>query len=292
MKSSATAPGQNGSSGAVSGSVTGTVASAAPARRLTLAGLIAQVRTLQRRFDRRAQRERLLLIGAAAALALLAADALWLGPALADFKAARSQQQAALATRATLQADAQTLLTQGSAQTRQQQAELDSWRQRVRTGDAALRRHEDALVGPEQMVDLLSHLLARSGPVRVRALRSLGRSDVLQAGPGSAPDAKAGAANATPAGNPDTAPATVAAASTSNTAAANAAANPPTLYRHGVELVLEGGFNDLLAYLLAAEALPQRMLWGSVSLKVEQHPRSVLTLRVYTLSRDRHWLEI
>mgnify|MGYP000045780683 CR=1 FL=1 len=60
----------------------------------------------------------------------------------------------------------------------------------------------------------------------------------------------------------------------------------------GVELVLEGGFADLLSYLRAMESLPQRVLWGSVSLKVEQHPRSVLTVRVYTLSRDPNWLEI
>ena len=74
----------------------------------------------------------------------------------------------------------------------------------------------------------------------------------------------------------------------------SAAANDsrPSLYRHGVELVLEGGYADLLSYLRAGEALPQRVLWGSVSLKVEQHPKSVLTLRVYTISRERHWLEI
>ena len=47
-----------------------------------------------------------------------------------------------------------------------------------------------------------------------------------------------------------------------------------------------------VSYLQAMEALPQRVLWGSVSLKVEQHPKSVLTLRVYTISRERHWLEI
>jgi MSHA biogenesis protein MshJ len=56
--------------------------------------------------------------------------------------------------------------------------------------------------------------------------------------------------------------------------------------------VLEGGYADLLSYLRALEALPQRVLWGSVNLKVEQHPKSVLTLRVYTISRERHWLEI
>ena len=289
MKTSASAPGSSAPGSPGPGTL--------PARRFALPGLLAQVRTLQRRFDQRAQRERLLLMGAAAAVALMAADGLWLGPALADFKAARSQQQAAQATLATLQADAHTLATQGSTQARHQQAELDSWRQRVRSGDAALRRHEHALVGPDHMVDLLSQLLVRSGPVRVRALRSLGRSDVLQAGPGTAPDAAgtagtatmaAMAAMATAPGSPGTAPVGL----TGSAAQASATSSPATLYRHGVELVLEGGFNDLLAYLLAAEALPQRMLWGSVSLKVEQHPRSVLTLRVYTLSRDRHWLEI
>jgi hypothetical protein len=46
-------------------------------------------------------------------------------------------------------------------------------------GDAALRNHEDSLVGPDRMRDLLAQLLARHGEVRLRALRSLGRSDVL-----------------------------------------------------------------------------------------------------------------
>ena len=261
--------------------------SAPTAQRNPLAGLLAQARTLQRRFDQRVQRERLLLMTAAAALALLAADALWLGPALVEFNTARRQQQEALATLTTLKADAQTLRAQGSAQARHQQAELDSWRQRVRSGDAALRRHEDALVGPDHMLALLSQLLVRQGPVRVRALRSLGRHDLLQPAAGQAPDAPAPAATAAAGGSP-------AGANSQPGEPANSPANAPpaTLYRHGVELELEGGFNDLLAYLLAAEALPQRMLWGSISLKVALHPTSVLTLRVYTLSRDRHWLEI
>ena len=168
-----------------------------------------------------------------------------------------------------LQADITQLQTQGAAQARQLQAELQQWRQRLRDGDAALRSHEDSLVGPERMLDLLEQLLGRHGEVQVRGLRSLARSDVL------------GAAAAAPAA--------------AGSAAAATGANPPApagLYRHGVELVLEGGYADLLAYLKAMEALPQRVLWGSVQLKVEQHPRSVLTLRVYTLSRDPNWLEL
>jgi MSHA biogenesis protein MshJ len=231
------------------------------------ATLRARWRALQRRFDQRNQRERLLLIGAAAALLLMAADSLWLSPALAAYKTGHQQQSDARAALATLQDEIQAMQSTGQTQARQQATELASWRARVRDGETSLRRHQDSLVGPDHMVELLERLLARQGAVRVRAMRSLGRSDLLNPGTG---------ATAKPAA--DTAP--------------PAADATPTLYRHGVELVLEGGFADLLQYLQALEALPQRVLWGSVSLKVEQHPKSVLTLRVYTISRDRHWLEI
>ena len=245
---------------------------------LAAAAARASWRTLQRRFDQRPQRERLLLIAAAVALALMSADSLWLSPTLSSFKTTRGQQTQARSALAALQTELQALQNLGSSQARQQQSELATWRQRVREGDAALRQYEDTLVGPDRMLALLEQLLARQGQgqVRVRALRSLGRSDLLNPAPGS--------------GAPDR---------TTTTAVRQAAeapppsdGTPPSLYRHGVELVLEGGFSDLLAYLRAVEALPQRVLWGSVSLKVEQHPKSVLTLRVYTISRERHWLEL
>jgi MSHA biogenesis protein MshJ len=239
----------------------------------TQAAPAARWRTLQRRFDQRQQRERLLMIAAAAALALMAADSVWLGPALKAYKAAHGRQVVAQVALQTAQSDLARLSDQDSQAARARLAELASWRQRLRDGDMALRRHEDTLVGADRMVELLEHLLARHGEVRVRAMRSLGRSDLLAPVPGTAAaPGQASTAEAKP--------------------GAPAIAAAPSLYRHGVELVLEGGFADLLSYLQAMEALPQRVLWGSVSLKVEQHPKSVLTLRVYTISRERHWLEI
>ena len=232
-------------------------------------------RTLRRRFDQRAERERLLMIGAVLALTLVLADRLWLTPALAAFKQARTQQTTARTAMLTLQADTQTLKNLDNTQARQQQADLATWRQRVRDGDTTLRRHEQTLVGSDRMVGLLEQLLAHQGQVRVRAMRSLGRADLLNPGTHGGPALPDKAVGAVPAA-----------------AAAAPDAAAPSLYRHGVELVLEGGFADLLQYLRAVEALPQRVLWGSISLKVEQHPKSVLTLRVYTISRDRHWLEI
>ncbi|MEY4907473.1 MAG: hypothetical protein RL260_1191 [Pseudomonadota bacterium] len=66
----------------------------------------------------------------------------------------------------------------------------------------------------------------------------------------------------------------------------------PTLYRHGVELTVEGRYIDLLDYLKTLEASPQRLLWGGLKLQVLQHPQVLLTLRLHTLSTDAHWVEI
>ena len=232
-------------------------------------GSAAPWRALQRRFDECAPRERALLIGAAAAVVLMLADTLWLGPALTQFRAARRQQVEARNALESLQGEVRALASLQASRTRNQQGELAQWRQRVRDGDAALRRHEDSLVGPDRMLELMDQWLTRHGQVRVRSMQSLGRSDLLAA------PANPTLAGARPGAPPDP-----------------ANPPPPTLYRHGVELVLEGGFGDLLQTLKTLEALPQHVLWGSVNLRVEQHPRSVLTLRVYTISRDRHWLEI
>ena len=248
-------------------------------------------RSLKRHFDQRSLRERLLLIAAAAGAALMLADAMWLTPAWLAYKAAQQQRSAAQLSLGSLQDSLPQVQARVAALAQARAAELTHWRQRVREGDSQLREHESALVGSERMVELLEQLLARHGEVRVRAMRSLGRSDLL-----AGASAEQGVADLTAATSNSATSAGATAATTATLAVGQAAASPavstPTLYRHGVELELEGGFNELLAYLQAMEALPQRVLWGSVSLKVQQHPRSLLTLRVYTLSRDKHWLEI
>lgn len=230
-----------------------------------LARAASHARSWVRRFNQRNQRERLMLIAAAVALAWMAADRLWFGPALQDWQAARTALAEARRQHEDLQADIGQRQSRSATMVRAQQAELAQWRQRLKDADAGLRAHEDSLVGADRMLDLLDKLLARHGEVRVRGLRSLGRSDLL---------------------NPAAGPAAAAASAAATTAPVVG------LYRHGVELVLEGSYADLLGYLKAMEALPQRVLWGGASLQVEQHPRCVLTLRVYTLSRDPNWLEL
>ena len=69
----------------------------------------ARWRALQRRFDQCAPRERLLLIGAATAVALMLADGLWLGPALAQFRSTQHERLTARAALLTLQTENSTL---------------------------------------------------------------------------------------------------------------------------------------------------------------------------------------
>ena len=257
-------------------------------QRLDLAG---SSRALQRRFDQCAPRERLLMLGAAAAVALMLADWLWLSPALNQLQAARRDRNAARGQIEALVSENRSTSERARGLQQQQLAELRQWRSRVQAGDVSLRRHEESLVGADRMLDLLSKILARTAQVRVRAMTSLGRSDLLSAT--LAGSAGTAAQVTLTGGSPAASPANAGANAGANTSAnAGATVPPPTLYRHGVELVLEGGYVELTQALKTLEALPQHMLWGSLALRVERHPLSTLTVRVYTLSRDRHWLEI
>jgi len=234
------------------------------------AQLRARARRLARLFDQRAPRERIVLLVASGAVALMLADKLWLTPSFDRARLASQRLGSAQATLETLRADAARLQSLGVEQDRQLRAEIAQWKQRVELNGNELRAYEDTLINAGQMVEMLEQMLPRHGRLRVRELRSLGRVDLLAAAPAPAPAASGAKGSATPTPAPA----------------------GPGLYRHGVELTIEGGWNDLLEYLHALETQPRRVLWGGMSMKVEQHPKVVLTLRLYTLSLDRGWLEI
>ena len=62
------------------------------------------------------------------------------------------------------------------------------------------------------------------------------------------------------------------------------------LYRHSVELILEGGFFDTLHYLQALEALPWTMGWSELSYQVLEYPKARVRLRINTLSTESDWI--
>jgi MSHA biogenesis protein MshJ len=63
------------------------------------------------------------------------------------------------------------------------------------------------------------------------------------------------------------------------------------LYRHGIELQLEGSWSDLHAYLKAIEKLPKQVLWSRIDLQVDKHPMVTMKRRC-TMSMERAWIAL
>lgn len=222
---------------------------------------------LARRFDARPQRERMALVLAALAVVLLLADTLWLTPAFQAFGDASKALAAARTDQQALADETERRRVQGDANRRALDADIAQWRLRTSQGAQALADTQAGLIGPDRMVALLEQMLPRQGSVKVVALTTLAPQDAR-----------------TPIAPPPGAASTPAAAATGDGA---------PLYRHGVEITVEGSYGDLMAWLSSLETLPgPRLLWGGVKLNVDQHPTVRLSLTVYTLSLDRTWLEL
>ena len=233
---------------------------------------VAALTRWRRGFDNRVRRERILLIGAAVAVAAMAVDHLWFTPAFNEWTAASRRQAAAADALLTLNNSIAQRGAEARALDSQVQRDMVLWRDKVRQGDSELRSFGTSLVAAADMLPMLDRMLAQADGLHLRSMQSLARTELAAAPPVNAPAVSASA---------------------SASAASNGSATPgPALYRHGVELTVEGSFADLLAYLHTLEAMPQRVLWGGVQMKVEQHPKVVMTLRLYTLSMDRGWLEL
>jgi MSHA biogenesis protein MshJ len=217
--------------------------------------LTALWRRAARAFDARAPRERVLLIASAAVLLLGLANLLWLEDGWRAWQGLSQQRQGLEVGLQRLQADQAALVGRHAADVERMKAEVAALEARLAQPVDGSRQE---LVPAEQMPQLLGELIGRRHGLRIRALQSLGQTPV-----GAAEAGKAGAA-----------------------------ATASTLHRHGVEVKVEGSYPELLAYLQALEALPQKLLWGSLQLQVEQHPRAVLTLRVYTLSPQAGWVQL
>ncbi|WP_374562667.1 hypothetical protein [Ideonella sp.] len=254
-----------------------------------------------RRFDARPKRERVMMLMAVAAVLLLAGDRFWLTPAFRHFHAASSALTTARVDQQLLADESDRRRVQGDAQRRALDADIAQWRQRTTQGAQALADTQAGLIGPDRMVALLEQMLPKQGGVKIVGLKTLAPQDARLPLPAqAATPAPATAGLALPALAASAVPALASALAAPNGSATpnpTPAVLPPSdgapLYRHGVEITVEGAYGDLMGYLASLEALPgPRLLWGGVKLKVEKHPTVQLSLTVYTLSLDRAWLEL
>jgi MSHA biogenesis protein MshJ len=69
-------------------------------------------------------------------------------------------------------------------------------------------------------------------------------------------------------------------------------ATGPLLYAHDVELVIRGGYLDVLDYIEALESMDDRLGWVSLDYRMLEYPDNEVRVRVRTLSLDRAWLGV
>lgn len=214
----------------------------------------AQLQAAWQRFQARPRRERALLLAGAVALVLVLGDQLWLGPAWSERQAARSLAQQAASTLAETEAGAQ---SQAQALVQRRQADTQE-RDRLTEQLQALRAASPSPVSPQQALALLESVVARQqGRVQLVALTAL-------------PDAGASPAQPAPAAS---------------------AIAPPRVFRHGLQLVVQGRYADLHAYLADLARVPQLRL-RAFQLAVREHPQLELSLQVETLSLQPEWLTL
>lgn len=219
--------------------------------------LRARLTALGERFNDMSLRERGMIFGAAALAAVLLINALLIDPLL--------ERQQALYRRLAQAQDKQRAIHESMQQLGQRRAqdpdaELRARLEALRRDEAGLeeqlRERARRLVPPEKMPELLRDILSRHGPLELVALRSLPPAPLA----GGAVAADAATARA--------------------------------LFRHGVEVVVRGGYLDMLHYLAELERLPWQLQWGEVTLNAESHPLAQLSFTVYTVSLDKAWLRI
>ena len=221
-------------------------------------------------FDALSLRERLMVFGAAAAAVLFVFYFMSFNPLLAKraaLEASIAQKQSLLT--ATNKEIELTMLAHATDPDREARTRLVALQAETASLARALREKQHGLVAPERMVTLLEHLLRRHAGLRVVSLKTL---------PGSAvgahqPDAENGDAAA-------------------KADAAKAPAPAPLLHQHGVEVVLQGSYADMVQYMQALQAMPTRVFWGAAHLDAASYPSATLTLTLHTLSMDDTWIAL
>lgn len=174
-------------------------------------------------------------------------------------------------------------------------AKLKTVQADIDKASAGLMAVQKGLVAPDKIAPLLEHLLRGNGKLRLMSMKTLPVTGMNEA---ALPQAETSAKPQAPAGTPAAVAANVAAAAAAATpapAGSPAAAAPKPrelLYRHGVEIVLQGSYLDMVNYMDALEALPVQLFWGKARLDAQQYPNSRLTLTLYTLSLDSKWMKL
>jgi MSHA biogenesis protein MshJ len=122
--------------------------------------------------------------------------------------------------------------------------------------NAELESHAAGMIAPQRMADVIHDVLSRQQGVKLVSLRNLEAIKLPL------------------------------------DAAGESATNTARPYEHTVEIVLEGRYLDVLAYLHALEALPWRFYWRRLELTTTRYPVNRVRVELGTVSMDSDWIDL
>lgn len=218
------------------------------------------------RIDSRTLRERAILFGLIAGLIIFMVFFLFLNPTYAKQKQLISELNTLQQSTAIVDAEITgTMLAFSADPDAVEKVQLAALLAEVEGKKNAIVSLERGMVPASRMTALLGRILQSHRNLRLLSMRSLGELPI--AGPAVVP---------TPG------------------AAAVPVASPAMqlLHKHGFELVVEGSYADMVAYMASLEAMQGQILWGSSHLDAGKYPNAQLTLVVYTINLDKKWIKL
>ena len=223
----------------------------------TLAAAGARIRPLIERLDALSLRERVLVFGAGVAILYMAWQALLMDPLAARAKVAEQHLNDARREMTVMDeagtASAQDPAVAALARNRALQVHLAGL-------DGELRALAQGYVAPERMPELLRELLAAQQGLKLVSLANLPVESLTRA-PGSSADAAIAPGDRGP-------------------------------FLHPVEMVVEGDYASVVAYLRMLEALPWRIHWQRVELTAAEYPLNRIRIVIGALSLSRDWMTV
>lgn len=203
-------------------------------------------------------RMRLMLTFAAAMLVALVIDLFWLTPLNQDIERVQANiQQIERQINQTLDAQNQLNLSIANQRNHPKVKQLAQLKVQIDQAKSLLKEKTSHLVAPSEMVEVLKEIINRSSQLKLISLTKQPPLPLFE----------------------------------QDEENKNAKAQPQLqLYRHSVELLLDGNFDDTQKFLEQLEKMEQQVEFNHFRFQVEEYPKSMVTLVVSTVSFERKWI--
>ena len=150
---------------------------------------------------------------------------------------------------------------------RQLQAQIDLLDKKIRNIEDEILGFSEVMTGPSEMTAILKGILEQRGELSILSLKNLKAKPVRYVGQE---------------------------ADANDTEKKSDASEELTigLYRHSLEIILEGPFDAAKEFVKKVEDENSNIYWESAEYEVLEYPKGKLTIRVFTLSRDKEWIGV